>query len=84
MLLPLAAFDVFHALPDLPYAFLCSTFLLYVPPTPPLDPEFSLPVLQLCLISVFECPLFLVKEVLDVTGNPGLVVKKAENWSLSE
>ena len=41
------------------------------------DIEFPLYVLQLVSVTIPECPLLPVQDVLDITGDPGLVVGEA-------
>ena len=41
------------------------------------DLEFPLYALQLISVTILECPLLPVQDVLDITGDPGLVVREA-------
>ena len=77
---PLAACNGFHAIPDLPRVIMLQ-LLFYLPSVilpclSQVDLEFPLYALQLVSVTIPECPLLLVQDVLDITGDLGLVVGK--------
>ena len=56
-----AACDGFHIIPDLPHVVLLQ--LLHV--------------LELCLVPLFKCPLFLIEEIFDIASYPRFIVWEA-------
>lgn len=73
-----AAGDGLHPIPHLSDVVLKLQFLsVLLIRLPELDSEFTLHPLKLLPVAIFEGPLLLVLAALDVTCNPGLVVRMA-------